>query len=283
MATFYNQATLSYNGITTTSNITAGEILSALTASKTAVRNSYAGGDRITYVISLVNSGATQLTGLALTDNLGEYEYNETSLYPLDYVEDSVKYYVNGELQPAPAVTAGPPLTVSGITVPAGGNSAIVYETAVNEYAPLNTQDSLVNTVTVSGGNLSEAVTAQETVTPMAGAVLSISKSLSPLVVSDSDRLTYTFVIQNTGNTPVTVQDTASITDTFDPVLRNISVAFNGTPWTSPENYSYNETTGLFTIANGQITVPAATYSRSATGEVVVTPGTSTLTVSGTI
>ena len=38
MATFYNQATLSYGGNTTTSNITTGELLDALTAVKTALR-----------------------------------------------------------------------------------------------------------------------------------------------------------------------------------------------------------------------------------------------------
>ena len=37
MATFTNQATLSYNGGSTNSNIITGEIVDVLTASKTAV------------------------------------------------------------------------------------------------------------------------------------------------------------------------------------------------------------------------------------------------------
>lgn len=41
MAAFYNQATLSYNGNTTTSNITTGEILEVLSATKTALRDTY--------------------------------------------------------------------------------------------------------------------------------------------------------------------------------------------------------------------------------------------------
>mgnify|MGYP007043298606 CR=1 FL=1 len=54
MATFYNQATLSYNGNTTTSNITAGELVEILTAAKTAVTDTYQSGGRITYIISIV-------------------------------------------------------------------------------------------------------------------------------------------------------------------------------------------------------------------------------------
>ena len=41
MATFYNQATLSYNGNTTTSNITTGELVEVLSATKTAVQTEY--------------------------------------------------------------------------------------------------------------------------------------------------------------------------------------------------------------------------------------------------
>lgn len=70
MATFYNQATLSYNGNTTTSNITTGEIVEILTAAKTAVTDTYRANGRITYIVSIVNSGAEDFTGLTVTDNL---------------------------------------------------------------------------------------------------------------------------------------------------------------------------------------------------------------------
>ena len=58
MATFTNQATLTYNGQTTTSNVTVGELVETLTAAKTAVVPTYDPDGRVTYVISLVNSGA---------------------------------------------------------------------------------------------------------------------------------------------------------------------------------------------------------------------------------
>lgn len=50
MATFYNQATLSYNGNTTTSNITTGELVEVLSATKTAVQTEYQQDDTLTYV-----------------------------------------------------------------------------------------------------------------------------------------------------------------------------------------------------------------------------------------
>ena len=43
MAIFSNQATLTYNGGTTNSNIVYGDILDVLVATKTAVEGSYTG------------------------------------------------------------------------------------------------------------------------------------------------------------------------------------------------------------------------------------------------
>ena len=48
MATFTNQATLTYNGGTASSNITTGELLEVLTATKTAVVPTYRSGRPIT-------------------------------------------------------------------------------------------------------------------------------------------------------------------------------------------------------------------------------------------
>jgi hypothetical protein len=55
---------------------------------------------------------------------------------------------------------------VSGITIPAGGNMVLVYETVVNEFAPLGEGDSIVNTATLTGGGISAPLVVTETVTP---------------------------------------------------------------------------------------------------------------------
>lgn len=191
---------------------------------------------------------------------------------------------MNGDVTAAPVVQAGPPLVISGITVPAGGNVIVIYQARANEYAPLGADAAITNTVSVTADGLTSPVTAQETVTADTGAALTITKSLSPEVVAPNGELTYTFTIQNIGNTPITAADDAFVTDLFDPVLDITSVTFNGTAWTEPANYTYNETTGLFRTNAGEITVPAATYSQDpATGAWVIDPGVSVLRVTGRV
>lgn len=283
MAFFTNQAQLRYGNEITNSNITVGEIQEVLTVTKTAVKETYRQGGTVTYIISIVNAGTAEYTGLTLSDDLGTYAFGTTTRTPLDYSAGTIRYYQNGVLQTAPTVEAGPPLTITGVNVPAGGNATIVYETRLNAYAPLQLEAEITNVVTVSGTCVS-GITASETVSAVAEPVLSITKSVSPVPVTECGRLTYTFVIQNTGNVPADSTTEVSVTDTFDPVLRNLTVTFNGTAWTAPTNYTYNETTGMFRTVPGAVTVPAATYTQnSETGEWGTSSGVSTLIVTGTI
>ena len=283
MAFFTNQAQLRYGNEITNSNITVGEIQEVLTVTKTAVKETYRQGGTVTYIISIVNAGTAEYTGLTLSDDLGTYAFGTTTRTPLDYSAGTIRYYQNGVLQTAPTVEAGPPLTITGVNVPAGGNATIVYETRLNAHAPLQLEAEITNVVTVSGTCVS-GITASETVSAVAEPVLSITKSVSPVPVTECGRLTYTFVIQNTGNVPADSTTEVSVTDTFDPVLRNLTVTFNGTAWTAPTNYTYDETTGMFTTVLGEVTVPAATYTQnSETGEWSTNPGVSTLIVTGTI
>ena len=284
MAIFSNQATLTYNGSSTNSNIAYGEILDVLVATKTAIEGSYTPGQLVTYAVTLRNTGTSALTGLTVTDDLGGYLFNAATVYPLTYEAGSATQFTNGVPQAAPAVTAGPPLVFTGISVPAGGDVVLVYQARVNEYADPAAESTITNTVTVTGDGLSAPITATETVTATAAPILSISKSITPAQVVDNDRVTYTFVIQNSGNEPVVATDNAAITDTFDPILTALTVTFEGSAWTQGVQYNYNETTGLFTTVPGQILVPAATYTQDpATGAYTATPGIATLVVTGTI
>ena len=283
MATFTNRATLSYNNVVTTSNTTTGEIIQSLTITKTAVVDSYSPDGKITYVISLTNLSAISYSDITLTDDLGGYTLNGDTLYPLSYIEGSVLYYNNGVVQTDPAVTAGPPLTVSGISVPAGGNTTVIYEAAVTEFAPLDLEGEITNTVSATSPQLSSAVSASQTVSADQGPSLTITKSLSPLTVTENTPITYTFTILNNGNSATEPEDQVVLSDLFDPILQNLSVTISSQPVTSPESYSYNTETGLFTTAPGAITVPAASFARDPqTGAVTVTPGVTTVTVTGT-
>lgn len=284
MAIFSNQATLIYNGNSTNSNIAYGEILEVLAATKTAVEGTYTPGDLVTYVVTLRNTSNAALSGLTVTDDLGGYLFNGTTVYPLTYETGSVALFVNGTPQIAPAVTAGPPLVITGISVPANGDVVLVYQARANAYANPTAEGTIINTVTITGDGLSAPVTATETVTAEAAPQLTISKSITPTQVVDNDRVTYTFVIQNSGNQAVVATDNAAITDTFDPKLTALAVSFDGVAWTEGVQYTYDETTGIFSTIPGQILVPAATYTQDpVTGAYTVTPGIATLVVTGTI
>jgi hypothetical protein len=284
MAIFSNQATLTYNGNSTNSNIAYGEILDVLAATKFAVEGSYTPGSLVTYVVTLRNTGNAALTGLVVTDDLGGYVFNGTMVYPLTYEDGSVAMFTNGVPQAAPTVAAGPPQVLSNITVPAGGDVVIVYQAQANAYANPAVGGTIDNTVTVTGDGLSAPITATETVNAEAAPALTISKSITPSQVVDNDRVTYTFVIQNSGNEAVVATDNAAITDTFDPILTALTVTFDGVAWTQGVEYNYNEATGLFTTVPGQILVPAATYAQDpVTGAYTATPGIATLVVTGTI
>ena len=284
MLTFTNQAALSYRNRVRYSNLTTGQIADDLSLSKTALTPTYEPDGDVTYVVRLDNNGTAALTDLTLTDDLGGYAFDGGTLYPLAYVTDSLRFYVNGVEQAAPTVTPGAPLTVSGVTVPAGGNALIVYEAAVNEFASPEAGGSIVNTVTASGAGLTAPVTASATVTAANEPELTIAKSLTPETVGADRQITYTFTIENEGNAATAAEDDLVVTDTFVPALTGIAVSLNGTPLSQPGNYTYDEGTGVFATVPGALTVPAAAFTQDpATGAWSAEPGEAVLVVTGTI
>ena len=284
MPIFTNKATLSFNGGAVDSNTVTGNFTQTLTADKNALIDTYTEGSTVTYVISLTNIGGTALSGITATDDLGAYlTAGGATVYPLSYVDGSLAYYVDGILQATPTVTSEAPLVMTGITVPAGGDALLVYQANTTAFAPLSTDSTVVNTVTMTGGGLAEPIIATETVSTLDAPALSITKSLCPTVVVEDGALTYTFVIENRGNTAAVATDNLVVSDTFDPILTISSVTLNGTPLTEGTEYTYDPATGEFSTVAGVITVPAATFPQNPDGSYVTTPGTATLIVNGSI
>lgn len=279
---FTNQAQLSYQNTVISSNVVVGEITEVLSVTKTAVQDQYTTGGHVTYAVSLLNSGTTALTGLTLTDNLGTFTDDTGTYVPLTYSEGTLLVFINGVIQPAPTVTETDPLTVTGLTVPAGGETTLVYEANVNGFASPTTGSEITNAVTVVGDGIGPT-SASATVEAASGPILSIEKSVAPIPVTENGTVTYTFLVLNRGNAEATASDDLSITDTFAPMLSDLTVSYNGTAWTVETNYTYDDTTGLFTTVPGQITVPAATFTREADGSWIAVPGTAVVTVSGKI
>lgn len=258
--------------------------MQVLAAEKTAVLPTYGSSNTVTYIVSIRNSGAAAYTGLTVTDDLGGYAFAGETRVPLTYVEGSLKYYSNGTLQPAPAVTAGAPLVIGGITVPAGGNALLIYEAEPNGYAPPAAGGTITNTASITGNGLTTPLTAQATVAAGETLRLSISKCMSPTSVVENGTVTYTFYLQNSGNTATAAADYVIVTDTFDPILSGLTVTLDGAPLTLGTDYTYDTATGAFATTAGTITVPAAAAAQDAeTGLWRITPGVTKLVITGTV
>lgn len=247
MATFFNQATLTYDGNVLNSNTTEAELLSGLSLTKTAVTGTYEAGGNVVYAVTVSNMGTTAYNALTITDDLGAYT-NEggTTVVPLTYVDGSILYYLDGVPQTAPTVTSVGNLEISGITIPAGSTATFIYEANANEFAPIAAGSTITNTASTNGGVGTGIISDTATITVNAEPVLTISKAVCPAVVTDNGELTYTIIVQNLGNTPIEATDGVIISDTFNPVLSGITVTLNGTPLAEGTGYTYNETTGEF-------------------------------------
>ena len=178
-------------------------------------------------------------------------------------------------------------LVITGINVPAGALVQIGYEAIANSFAPLGEESSITNRVTASGTGVSEGIAAEETVNASNALNVNITKALTPARVSENGQVTYTFTLTNSSSRAAEAADALVITDVFNPLLNITNVTFaEGTSapvtWTAGTDYTY-AADGTFTTASGKLTVPAATFATSQTGEVIVTPGTSVLTITGTI
>lgn len=285
MATFYNQATLSYGGNVVNSNTTEAELLSGLELTKTAITANYSAGGNVVYSVTVSNMGSSAYNGLTVTDDLGAYTLaGGGEAVPLTYVDGSVRYYLNGVLQPAPTVSAENNLSVSGINLPANSTATLIYAATANEFAPIAAGSVITNTAATNGGVGIGEITASATVNVVEAPALTIAKAVCPAVISDNGELTYTVIVQNLGNTPIVSTDGVVISDVFNPVLSDIAVTLDGGVLEEGTGYTYNAATGEFSTVNGVVTVPAATYTQdTVTGAVVTTPGVAVLTVSGTV
>ena len=285
MATFFNQASLSYGGNVVNSNTTEAELLSGLGLTKTAITTSYGPGESIVYAITLSNMGTTAYNALTIIDNLGAYTLSGGgTAVPLTYVDGSILYYLNGVLQAAPTVTATGDLEISGINLPANSTATFIYETEANEFAPIAAASDITNVSSVDGGTGVGELTATATVPVEEEPSLTIAKAVCPQVITDNGQLTYTLIVQNLGNTPILATDGVIVSDVFNPILSGITVTLNGTALAEGTGYTYNATTGEFATADGVVTVPAATYTQDeTTGAITTTPGVAVITVTGTV
>ncbi len=229
--------------------------------------------------------GSVAYNALTVSDDLGAYTLDGVgTVVPLTYVAGSMLYYLNGVLQPTPTVTAAGNFEISEINLPAGSTATFIYEAEVNEFAPISAGSVITNTASVNGGVGVGIITDTAQITIYEEPRLTIAKAVCPAIITDNSEITYTLIVQNLGNTAIVATDGVIVSDVFNPVLSNITVALNGEPLEEGTGYTYDETTGAFATLDGIVTVPAAAYARDTiTGAITTTPGVAVITITGTV
>ncbi len=280
-----NQASLNYeyNGqnASVLSNIATATLGEAISVEKVSLNDTYRLGDEITYSVSFLNSSGSTLTNVSIIDDLGAYRVGNTSAVPLTYVAPAI-LFIDGVFSGniTPSVGTGIIFTVPSLA--SGSRAQIIYRAAVNNYAPIGEEGAVTNTVTVRADGLTGSVSDSDTITVDSYADVTVTKTMSPQNVLDGDAITYTFVINNYGNAPVT---NIVLRDAFDPAPENISVQVNGVA-VSADDYSYEG--GVLTFpadsSDFELSLPAANINTDPeSGLVTVTPSTVTVSVVGII
>ncbi len=281
-----NRATVNYNFGTTAavavSNVTSTVLNGTLSIEKSSLTNSYRVGQDLTYIITVRNNGGTASRDVSVIDDLGTFNENGNDITPLTYI-GTAQLFVNGAfLSNLEAIVGDESVLFEIPSIPAGGTAQIIYRVRVNEYACSNEGATITNTACAEylcNCPCEGSVCDSFTVSVDEYAELRVIKTACPNPVVCGEKLTYVIDIYNYGNIAATG---VVITDVFDPALEDITVRVNGE--IIPE-IDYRYVDGVLTLPDSsgdEITVPAAECIRDGeTGEISVTPGRITVTVSG--
>ena len=281
-----NQASINYqyNGQTgsSVSNIATATLVEPLSVQKVSIENAYRFGDELTYSVSVFNSSGSALTNVTVTDDLGTNTIGGVTVTPLTYSASALLFIdgvYSGNITPT---VASNQVIFTIPTLASGAYAQILYKAVVNEYAPLEVGSEITNTVTVTASGVTSPVTDDNTVVVERYGEVTITKSMIPSNVIDGEPMTYTFVINNYGNEPVT---NIVLKDEFSPAPESVVVQVNGVAVPATD-YTYEG--GVLTLPGGatsyELSLPAATIARDpVTGVESVTPASMTVTVVGVL
>lgn len=266
------------------SNVASATLNEPLTAEKVSIQSVYRYGDEITYSVSFENSGASTLSGVSVTDNLGTYTPpgGGDAVTPLTYLAPAILLIdgvYSGNI--VPGVAAGQ-VTFTLPALAAGSRAQILYRATVNTFAPLTPGATITNTATISAAGGGAPVSADNTITVDEYAQVTVTKTMTPSSVVDGDVLTYTFVINNYGNASA---ENIVLRDAFDPAPQDITVQLNGVTQVAT---AYTYINGVLTFpaqgSSDTLSLPAATVTQDpTTGEVTIVPSSLTITVTGVL
>jgi uncharacterized repeat protein (TIGR01451 family) len=201
-------------------NCTVNHDVESFTVSKAASTTSAVAGDKVTYTVTVTNTGKAAYTAgnpASFTDSLAG-------------VLDDATYDNDGS---AGVTYADPVISWSG-ALAVGATQTVTYSVTVN--TPDAGDHLLKNTVSPTGdGGTCATASSCSTVTTVAS--YTVSKTASVTSASPGDTVVYTVTVTNTGTVPYTAGTPATFADDLTGVLDDATYngdVTNGATYTSP-------------------------------------------------
>nr|BFE51512.1 DUF11 domain-containing protein [Saccharothrix mutabilis subsp. capreolus] len=180
--------------------VTTTTPIAALAIDKVVDRPTAAGGDTVTYTITVRNIGQAPIVGASIADDL------------TGVLDDAA--FGTATVSTGSSSLNEPILTWTG-DLPVGGSATITYTVTVNN--PLTGDGHLDNTVTSTTPGM-ESIPAVRTSTPVAD--IDIAKIVDRPSTTAGDVVTYTITVTNTGQVPFTAPtNPATFSDDLTGVL----------------------------------------------------------------
>ncbi|MEV0675655.1 GEVED domain-containing protein [Actinosynnema sp. NPDC050436] len=189
--------------------------IAALRIVKTDDRDEVVPGDTVTYTIVVTNTGAAAVAGATFTDDLTQ-------------VLDDADYNADADATSGAVSYAAPRLTWTG-DLPVGASATVTYTVTVKNPDPGDKK--LVNRITSAtpGTNCPAGSTDPSCGTETPGRELTLEKSVDRQTANPGDTVTYTVVVTNTGQVPLTgAVATDDLTDVVDDAAFGSATASTG-------------------------------------------------------
>lgn len=244
----------------------------------TLLNKTYVKNSKLTYVINLYNNGKKTISNININDDLGKFNLNGKIIYPLNYINNSIKVFINGVANTNNKVNYDKELTISNITLNDKEVATILYQTEINEYAPLNANDFIKINIEIDYLGINKKNKLTEVIKCENYQDIEVVKNIISENSNDSYNVTY--IILNYGNKEVEKEDQTNLSDIFNPIIKGIKVELNDLILT-PNNYLYNQINGSFSINKGVISVPKASYIVDDKGKVKINPGKTIIKIIG--
>ena len=228
----------------------------ALTIVKTASAASAVPGQKVTYTITVTNTGQTSYTGAVVTDTL-------TGLL------DDAAYDTDATATAGAVSYASPVLTWTGNLTP-GQAATITYSVTVNN--PDSGDKILTNTVTsaASGNNCRSGSTDPRCAATVDVAVLTIVNTANVSTTTPGSTIAYTITITDTGQTSY---NGATVTDPLSGVLDDAAYGNDAATTTGSVAYISPDLTWTGDLAPGQSATITftVTVNNPDTGDKIIT------------